>query len=65
MSKANSFPGYPHLKRVVHNERYGRMELLEVNKTSDGFLVGYARIGTGSNSYGHEVFLGRAPEGGK
>jgi hypothetical protein len=64
MSKAqrsNSFPGYPHLKRVIHNEHYGRMELVEVSRTSDGFLVGQAKIGTGSNAYYHSVFLGSDP----
>ena len=62
MSERNHFPGYPHLKKVVHDERYGRMELIEVNETSDGFLMGYAKIGTGKNAYCHSVFLGRKPQ---
>jgi hypothetical protein len=54
----NTFPGYPHLKRVAHDDRYGTMELLSVDKTSDGFLTGYAKFSDGSC---HSVFLGRAP----
>jgi hypothetical protein len=38
---------------------YGRMELLEVNPTSDGFLIGMARVGKGKSAYLHSVFLGR------
>lgn len=62
----DSFPGYPHLRRVADTPR-GRAELLEVNRTSDGFLVGMARFGEGNEAYIHSVFLGRAPrrEGGK
>lgn len=56
------FPGYPHLKRVAHSARYGRMELLSVTETSDGFLLGQAKIGKGRNAYTHSVFLGRAPK---
>jgi hypothetical protein len=56
------FPGYPHLKRVAHNAQYGRMELLSVSRTSDGFLLGRAKIGTGRNAYTHSVFLGRDPK---
>lgn len=59
---SNSFPGYPHLKRVCHSDQYGRMELIEVNRTSDGFLVGMAKIGAGGDAYLHSVFLGRAPQ---
>jgi hypothetical protein len=62
MAKRNeSFPGYPHLMKVCHSERYGRMELLSVERTSDGYLTGYAKIGTGKNAYTHSVFLGRDP----
>ncbi len=53
------FPGYPSLKRVSSGPR-GRMTLLEVTVTSDGFLLGTARIGTGRDAYVHSVFLGRA-----
>ena len=58
----NSFPGYPYLKRVTHSDRYGRMELLSVEETSDGFLIGYAKIGTGRHTYTHSVFLGQKRE---
>lgn len=58
---SSSFPGYPNLKRVTHSDRYGRMELLEVQRTSDGFLIGMAKIGTGEAAYLHSVFLGSAP----
>lgn len=60
--KRDHFPGYPNLKRVAHSDRYGRMELLSVERTSDGFLVGMAKIGTGRNAYHHSVFLGSAKE---
>jgi hypothetical protein len=59
--KRDSFPGYPHLKRVAQSAQYGRMELLDVNATSDGFLIGTARIGTGRAAYIHSVFLGENP----
>ena len=59
-SSTNSFPGYPHLKRVIDHPVYGRMELLDVQRTSDGYLVGTARIGEGDQAYIHSVFLGRA-----
>jgi hypothetical protein len=60
-SPSNSFPGYPHLKRVIHHPHYGRMELLEVQRTSDGYLLGTAVIGEGDEAYIHRVFLGLAP----
>lgn len=56
------FPGYPYLKRVAYSDQYGRMELLEVTRTSDGFLIGYAKIGEGEDAYCHSVFLGEAHE---
>lgn len=59
--KRDSFPGYPHLRRVTDTPR-GRATLLEVNRTSDGFLIGMARFGEGDEAYIHSVFLGRAPE---
>jgi hypothetical protein len=58
MSDNDTFPGYPHLSRVGYSDRFGRMELLSVDKTSDGFLTGYARFEDGSS---HSVFLGKAP----
>ena len=56
------FPGYPTLRRVTKSERYGRMTLLSVSRTSDGYLLGHARIGTGRNAYTHSVFLGSASD---
>lgn len=57
--KRNHFPGYPDLKRIAMNSRTGeRMELLEVNRTSDGYLIGYARFGEGEHAYEHSVFIG-------
>lgn len=53
---------YPKLRRVVHDDRRGRIELLSVNETSDGFLIGQGRIGTGEDAYGHSVFIGRAAD---
>lgn len=61
-AKRDHFPGYPNLKRVAHSDRYGRMELLSVNETSDGFLIGMAKIGKGKNAYMHSVFLGSAKD---
>ena len=58
--KRDHFPGYPNLKRVTHSDRYGRMELLGVNRTSDGYLIGTARIGEGEDSYIHDIFIGGA-----
>lgn len=52
------FPGTT-FKKVAYSKRYGRMELLEVTKTSDGFYLGYARLGEGEDAYCHSVFLGR------
>lgn len=52
------FPEYPNLKRVTHSDRYGRMELLQVTRTSDGYLLGTARIGEGQDAYIHSVFIG-------
>lgn len=49
---------YGVFKRVVKSDRYGRMELLSVSRTSDGFLIGFAKIGTGKNAYYHDVFIG-------
>lgn len=60
MSTRDHFPGYPHLKRVAHG-KLGRMELLSVTATSDGFLMGQAKIGTGKNAYVRSVFIGRDP----
>lgn len=66
MKRTNTFPGYPHLKRVAYSQPYGhRMELVSVNETSDGYLIGYAKIGTGRNAYMHSVFLGRNPNARK
>ena len=64
MPARDHFPGYPRLRRVAYSDRYGRMELLEVNKTSDGFLIGWALLGEGENQCSHSVFLGRADDFG-
>ena len=53
---------FPKLKRVCNNSPRGRMELLEVNETSDGFLIGQAIIGEGNEAYFHSVFLGAAAD---
>jgi hypothetical protein len=55
----DSFPGYPHLRRVAQTDR-GRAELLEVSRTSDNFLIGLARFGEGDDAFVHSVFLGEA-----
>ena len=57
----NHVPGYPHLKRVIHHPTYGRMEILSVSKTSDGYLIGFAKIGEGKRAYHHSIFIGMAP----
>ena len=50
---------YPRLQRITHSEKYGRMELIEVSETSDGFLMGTALIGEESEDrYMHSIFLG-------
>lgn len=53
---------YPGLRKVTHSDRHGRMELLSVNITSDGFLVGWARIGEGADAHEHSVFVGLASD---
>ena len=63
MSKPNTqsypFPEYPYLRRFAHSDRYGDMELLSVDKTSAGFLIGWARVHIGEeNEHEHSVFLG-------
>ena len=58
---SESFPGYPNLRRFVESDRYGLMELLSVEVTSDGFLTGFARLHVGTDSeYCHSIFIGRA-----
>ena len=56
----DAFPGFPHLKRQAMTDR-GPAELLEVNRTSDGFLIGVAWFEGEDGLYLHEVFLGRDP----
>ena len=52
------FPGYPYLLRFSQSDRYGKMELLSVDKTSDGFLIGWARVHIGEeDEHEHSVFL--------
>ncbi len=57
-----SFPGWPKLRRVVHSRDRGRIELLSVDETSDGFLIGQAQIGEGPDAYCHSVFIGSAAD---
>jgi hypothetical protein len=57
--KRNSFPGYPNVKAGwVHTDRYGDVKLVELNKTSDGFLIGTAK--TRSGEIVSNLFIGRA-----
>jgi hypothetical protein len=60
MTKLFDAKRYPKLRRVGHDDRYGRMELVDVRETGDGFLIGQAWIGRGRDRYLHSVFLGRA-----
>ncbi len=53
---------YPTLLRVVHGDRYGRMELLSVAETSDGFLIGHALVGEGEGAHHKSIFLGRTED---
>lgn len=53
---------YPTLLRVCETSSRGRMELVEVSETSDGFLVGQALIGEGEDAFYHSVFLGAADD---
>ncbi len=64
MAKPDLFDAarFPRLKRVGHDDRRGRIELLSVDETSDGFLIGQAWIGSGEEAYGHSVFIGRAAD---
>ena len=56
--KRNSFPGYPNVKAGwVHTDRYGEVKLVEVNETSDGFLIGTAIDRDGEYVFG--LFIGR------
>lgn len=48
---------YPNLRRHAETSR-GPTELIEVNETSDGFLIGTAKIGEGNDAYHHSIFLG-------
>ncbi len=54
------FPGYPNLRQFATSDQYGEMELLSVERTSDGFLIGWARIHLGTDyEFEHSVFLGK------
>jgi hypothetical protein len=54
-----SFPGYPHIKAGwVPTDRYGEIKLVEISRTSDGFLIGTAV--TRSGEYVFNLFLGSA-----
>ena len=56
------FPRYPRLRHTILSARYGYVELLTVDETSDGFLMGWATIGEGDDAYQHSVFLGYAKD---
>ena len=57
--KRNSFPGHPNVKAGwVHTDRYGEVKLVEINKTSDGFLIGTAINRAGE--YVFNLFIGKA-----
>ncbi len=58
-AQSDHFPNYPNLRRFAQSERYGKMELLSVHKTSDGFLIGWAKVHIGEESeHEHSVFIG-------
>ncbi len=53
------FPGYPGLRQFATSDRYGDMELLSVDRTSDGFLIGWARVHIGTDDeHEHSIFIG-------
>lgn len=59
MEKRNSFPGYPNIKAGwVPTSRYGDVKLVEINKTSDGYLIGTGKTRSGEMVF--NLFLGRA-----
>lgn len=58
----STFDEYPRLRRAGHSDEHGRIELLSVNETSDGFLTAWARLGEGVDAFEHSVFLGRADD---
>ena len=60
MAKRDSFPGYPHLKRRAYVPRYGWLTLVDVQRTSDGFLIGTAR--TDDGELVSNLFIGAAPQ---
>ncbi len=51
---------YPNLRRVAHDRALGRIELISVDETSDGFLIGWATIGSGEDAFERSIFLGTA-----
>ncbi len=56
---APPFPGYPNLRRFAYSDYNGNMELLSVSETSDGFLIGWARVRIGEeDEHEHFLFLG-------
>ena len=53
------FPGHPNLRKHAYSDRYGHMELLSVDRTSDGFLIGWARVHIGEeDEHEHSIFIG-------
>ena len=59
MEKSDLFDAarYPGLCRQARTSR-GLCTLLEVNETSDGFLIGWARFEQNGDTFEHSVFLG-------
>ncbi len=49
---------YPRLRRQCQTQFRGLCTLLEVNETSDGFLMGWARFEHGPDVFEHSIFLG-------
>jgi len=47
------------LRRFAYSHHYGHMELLSLSRTSDGHLIGWARVHIGEeNEHEHSIFIG-------
>ncbi len=58
-SENETLPGWPNLKRFANSNRYGDMELLSATRTSDGHIIGWARVHIGTEEeHEHSVFIG-------
>ena len=59
MTDRDAFPGFPTIKQEAWSERYGHMKLLSLERTSDGHLIGFARVHIGEpNEHEHSIFIG-------